>query len=167
MTKQERDSQTLTREQLRVMLESGSLDFSGYDLSSLRLADLDFSDSICWQTNFSSSESQRAIFKGAFLSGADFSETNLEGAVMTGADLTNASFDNANLCGVDFSGVIQTLTDPVPDEPDIWERRRLLETRLQYVMANVAGATFEGAKYDESTNWGSISPLPKGLIKID
>lgn len=87
MTKQERDSQTLTREQLRVMLESGSLDFSGYDLSSLRLADLDFSDSICWQTNFSSSESQRAIFKGA--------------------------------------------------------------------------------RYDHSTNWGSINLLPKGLIKID
>lgn len=32
------------------------------------------------------------------------------------------------------------------------ERRRQLETRLQYVMANVAGATFEGVKYDERTN---------------
>jgi len=167
MTRRERDNQTLTREQIRAMLESGSLDFSGYDLSRLQLADLDFSDSICWQTNFSSSKSQRTIFKGSFLSGADFSEANLEGTVMTGADLTNAIFDNANLCGADFSGVVQTLTDPIPDEPDIWERRRLLETRLQYVVVNITGATFKGAKYDENTNWGSISPLPEGLIKID
>lgn len=133
----------------------------------LELGSLDFSDSICWQTNFSSSKSQRTFFKGAFLSGADFSEADLEGAVMTGADLTHAVFNNANLCGADFSGVVQTLTDPVPDEPDVWERRRLLETRLQYVIADIAGATFEGAKYDESTNWESISPFPKGLIKID
>jgi uncharacterized protein YjbI with pentapeptide repeats len=149
------------------MLESRFADFFGYDLSRLQLANLDFSDSICWQTNFSSSRSQRTFFKGAFLSRADFSEANLEGAVMTEADLTNAIFVNANLCGVDFSGAIQTLTDPIPDKPDMWERKRLLETRLQYVMANISGATFKGVKYDENINWGSISPLPDGLIKID
>ena len=79
MTRQEKDSQTLTREQIRAMLESGSLDFSGCDLSRLRLADLDFSDSICWQTNFSSSRSQRTFFKGAFYLELIFQKQTLRG----------------------------------------------------------------------------------------
>jgi uncharacterized protein YjbI with pentapeptide repeats len=112
-------------------------------------------------------KAKKLFFWGACLSGADFSGANLENSVMTGADLSRVVFDKANLCGVDFSGVVQALIDPIPDTSDVWERRRLMETKLQYVGVNISSATFVGAKYDQNTNWGSISPLPEGLIKID
>ncbi|MCP3057488.1 pentapeptide repeat-containing protein [Myxococcus sp. K38C18041901] len=76
----------------------------------------------------------RADLEGATLYGADLRGANLGCANLFGADLRGANLNNANLTGTNLIG------------------------------ADVSGASFLHATYDDTTQWGSFSPIAIGAF---
>lgn len=74
---------------------NSDLDYQTHDLRNLNLIDIDLSYSFIF-----------ADFRGANLTGANFSCSNIKTCDFRGANLTNANFSNAAIDGTEFKGAI-------------------------------------------------------------
>jgi len=87
-----------TREEILARLSDkehlAGADFSGLDMSQIKLTGLAMPGA-----NFSHTNLQKAVIAGMDLTEADFSGADLEEALMAGVNVTRANFQGANLKG--------------------------------------------------------------------
>jgi len=148
-TKNRKTAKRLNEEGLKTAYIKGRLDFSYYDLRSLKLNRSSFP-----RAKFHGANLQNSKFEGANLSDVDFGRANLHSASFQGAKLERAYFHQADLEDVDLRGA--TLHGAHFKGANL---RR----------ANLSGANLTGAVITDTqlalakTNWRTI--LPNGKRK--
>ena len=124
-------------------------DFGLANLNWADLEDANFEGAILKWVNFIKADLKGANLRGADLGGADLEAANLRGADLGGADLRKANLRGANLEGANLRGANLEWAD------------------LGGV--DLEGANFQGAIYNESTNFPWIDSFfdteGRGMIK--
>ncbi|MCB8984112.1 MAG: pentapeptide repeat-containing protein [Ardenticatenaceae bacterium] len=134
----------------------GGADFSGLDLSEIKLTGLAMPGA-----NFSRANLHKAVIAGIDLQKADFSDANMEGALIAGANMMQANLQGANLKGAKINGT--NLQDADLSGADLSE--------TTFVAVNVSGGNFRDAvtvdARSSAVGWKSAkvppSQTPKAL----
>ncbi len=143
----QKSSQKITAEALRVAYLKGQRDFTSQDLSQLQLERLDLTEAMFHGANLSQVNLYRAYLEGVDFGRASLVKANLRDAMMARAYLSNADLQEADLRGADLRGAY------------------LLNANLRGT--NLCGANLTGAKVSSEqltmakTNWMTIKPNGK------
>lgn len=133
MSSEEKPKPTSREEILERLKDKQNLsgaDFSGLDMSQIKLTGLAMPGA-----NFSQTDLSRAVIAGIDLQNADFSGAMMAGALIAGANMTRANLQGANLKGAKINGT--NLEDANLAGADLRE--------ALFVVTNVSGSDFTGA----------------------
>jgi uncharacterized protein YjbI with pentapeptide repeats len=158
-----------TRVLVGLALEAGEglrqRDFTGANLSGMRLAAIDFSDSFMESADLegcdlSGAKLCRAVLakanlRGANLAGADLSGANLGGAfldgtIFDGADLSDAVLSRTELSGARFKGANLTGADWLEAKPGNVDFSGAQLGQCNFLKCDLGGARFTGADVAEA-----------------
>ncbi|PSB05673.1 hypothetical protein C7B62_24665 [Pleurocapsa sp. CCALA 161] len=141
----------MNKEELLRRYAAGERDFTGVDLSEVKLIDADLSFTIMDRAYLMFADLSGANMEGVRLEEAVLREANLTGAILIDAIFFQTYFGNANLSYVDLTGA--DLSESSFDNANL-SHADLTAVSEFYV------ESFEGAIFDETV-------MPDGSIRTD